>query len=356
MQSGVGLSAITEASQQLSTPGELPRLGDISASTEETATLYELAKNLGGQNKLDEVVDRVFSQVRRLVPTSTFVVYGYDEVLDHLAAIHARGEHVRVFHDLRIPLGQRLTGWVGANRQTILNSDPVLDLGDASRNLKPKLRSCLSTPLITKGELVGVLSLYSADAAPFTEDNRRIVEAVSSQLAHILRYTRQAEATVIQQPDSPLDGSRTAGKALFGIAAEGELKHPFGLLQVELAGPKDLRDEGAFANVETIVERVATLTRRVLRPEDSLRQVGPNELVVLLRQADSVTCAAISGRLAAVLADDAVIRDCSARVFFATAPTDGRSVEELLHVLRKRPSDARAMRSNEPPDSQRQIH
>jgi putative nucleotidyltransferase with HDIG domain len=356
LQSGVGLSAITDASQQLSTAAELPRLGDISASTEETATLYELAKDLGGQNKLDEAVDRVFSQVRRLVPTSTFVVYRYDEVHDHLAAIHARGEHVQVFHDLRIPLGQRLTGWVGANRQTILNSDPVLDLGDASRNLKPRLRTCLSTPLITKGELVGVLSLYSTDASQFTEDNRRIVEAVSTQLAHILRHTGQAEGTLNRQPDSSTDGTRTEGKALFGIAIEGELKHPFGLVQVELTGLKALRDEGSYAKVEAIVERVATLTRRVLRPEDTLRHVAPNELVVLLRQTDAVTCAAISGRLAAVLADDAVVRDCSARVFFAAAPTDGRSVEELLHVLRKRPSDARAMRSNEPPDSQRLIH
>ena len=67
-QSGRGLAAITEASQQVSASGELPRLSDISASTEETATLYELAKDLGRQSTVDEAVDRVFSQVRNLFP------------------------------------------------------------------------------------------------------------------------------------------------------------------------------------------------------------------------------------------------------------------------------------------------
>ena len=50
---------------------------------------------------------------------------------------HASGEHAELVNGLRIPLGQRLTGWVGANRQTILNSDPVLDLGDMARSLNP---------------------------------------------------------------------------------------------------------------------------------------------------------------------------------------------------------------------------
>ena len=32
-------------------------------------------------------------------------------------------------------MGQRLSGWVAANRQTILNSDPMLDLGEIAVRL-----------------------------------------------------------------------------------------------------------------------------------------------------------------------------------------------------------------------------
>ena len=35
---------------------------------------------------------------------------------------------------MKVSLGQRLSGWVAANRQTISNSDPMLDLGDVARS------------------------------------------------------------------------------------------------------------------------------------------------------------------------------------------------------------------------------
>jgi hypothetical protein len=35
-----------------------------------------------------------------------------------------------------------------------------------------------------KGELIGVLSLYSQESNGFNEDHRRIIEAVARQVAH----------------------------------------------------------------------------------------------------------------------------------------------------------------------------
>ena len=87
----------------------------------------------------------------------------------------------------RIPLGQRLSGWVGANKQSIRNSDPVLDLGDVARGLTPRLRSCLSSPLVVGQSLVGVLSLYSHSPKAFTEDHQRVIEVFARQVAPALQ-------------------------------------------------------------------------------------------------------------------------------------------------------------------------
>ena len=57
----------------------------------------------------------------------------YDVEKDELVAAHASGDNAPHFSELRIPRGQRLTGWVAANNQSILNSDPVLDLGESAR-------------------------------------------------------------------------------------------------------------------------------------------------------------------------------------------------------------------------------
>ena len=62
---------------------------------------------------------------------------------------------------LTIGVGLRLTGWVGAHRTTIVNSEAALDLGNIAATLRPAPQLCLSTPMLSDGKLVGVLTIYS---------------------------------------------------------------------------------------------------------------------------------------------------------------------------------------------------
>src|SRR4029077_8806584 len=99
-----------------------------------------------------------------------------------------------------IVLGQRLSGWVAANRQTISNSDATLDLGDAAISDALRLRSCISTPLVFDDELVGVLSLYSAKLEGFNDDHKRIIEAVGRQIAPTLKTAAGFEGASRHDP------------------------------------------------------------------------------------------------------------------------------------------------------------
>ena len=128
-----------------------PGLDDITASTEEMLALYDLAQGLMGQIAFADAADVIAKHLRRLVPASTCAFFLYDSDTDELVTAHASGEGASQFAELRIPRGQRLTGWVAANRQTILNSDPILDVGDAARHFKPRLRSCLSNATPRRG-------------------------------------------------------------------------------------------------------------------------------------------------------------------------------------------------------------
>ena len=163
------LSAITRGSQE---PREIAvitgsRLDDISASTEEMLLLYELAQSLSGRLDLADAADVISKHLRRLVPATTCVFFLYDSDADDLVAAHAAGENASHFTDIRIAMGQRLSGWVAANRQTIVNSDPMLDLGEVARALGP-------TAVVQHAsgcwKMVGVLTVYSThrDALPKT--------------------------------------------------------------------------------------------------------------------------------------------------------------------------------------------
>ena len=160
---------------------------ETTAGASEMLTVYELTKALTGIVGRGDAGDVIAKHLRRLVPAHLFVFYIYDSAADELDARHVVGDDRAGILGLKIGLGQRLSGWVAANRLTIVNSDAVLDLGEAAQSQSPRLRTCLSTPLLLHDELIGVLSLYSAAPDGFTDDHKRIIETVAHQVAYIFK-------------------------------------------------------------------------------------------------------------------------------------------------------------------------
>ena len=90
------------------------------------------------------------------------------------------------FSDFCIPVGQRLSGWVGANRVSVLNANPALDYGEMNATHLDDFRSVLCVPLALGDVLVGVLCLYSSSPDRFTARDQQTCEVVSAHLALVL--------------------------------------------------------------------------------------------------------------------------------------------------------------------------
>ena len=104
-----------------------------------------------------------------VAPGAVCVLYGHE--VDQARPIFSHAslpEHECLLRDVSMPLGERLSGWVGANRRTMLNSDPALDLGDLAAAWCPRLHTCFSMPLIVNDTLLGVCSVYSPDPQGFS--------------------------------------------------------------------------------------------------------------------------------------------------------------------------------------------
>jgi putative nucleotidyltransferase with HDIG domain len=164
---------------------------------------YELASALSGPATFADTTDTISRHLSDLMPCSLCVFYWYDGAKDDLQAMFASGDGAVVVKGLRIALGQRLSGWVAANRQTIVNSDPALDFGDAARSMAPQLGSCLSTPLLLNDALVGVLSVYSTGRNAFREEHRNMIEILGRQLAPTFQRAIESEATILSDQRPP---------------------------------------------------------------------------------------------------------------------------------------------------------
>ncbi len=343
-----GLSAITRGLAAKTTKAHTQgRLHEINASTEETVILFDLARSLSGRISFSDAADMIAKHLRRMVPASTCVFYLYDEDEDELVAKFASGEHSGHFADLRIPRGQRLTGWVAANRLSILNSDPVLDLGEAARSMRPPLRSCLSTPVAAGSDLVGVLTAYSTQREAFTEDHQRIVEAVAGQVGQTLkdsllfdgeREQRQDQITALpnlQQLEKIVAAELTAPGVRTGLA----------ILHIDVRGTNR-----SSAITDATVTAILNVVRHGLRSTDLLFRLNELTFVAVMTSTDRQTALGAADRVCDQLRKFSSTQAgafSNALVGVATAPIDGVTIPVLVDAARRQPTIIHA--GNHPP-------
>jgi len=344
-----GLSAITRGALSHFDGGieDTCRLDDISASTEEMLLLYELARSLSGRLDVADAADIISKHLRRLVPATTCVFFLYDTQADDLVAAHAAGENASHFSEIRIEMGQRLSGWVAANRQTIVNSDPMLDLGEVARALRPPLRSCLSTPLIAGKDLVGVLTVYSTHRDAFSEDHRRIVEVVARQVSETVKHAvtfRREQTEKLRDELTGLPNRQHLERFVASeLSASGGLPCSILLLEVRHRVPG-----------HNVIAQSAASIRAGLRGADLLFRYDDDRFVALLTQTDAQTADALGRRVATELAktrlgDEALTDVAGVRLGRATAPDDGSGLNDLIRIAENRPLPP-------PPANRQSIH
>jgi len=126
-----------------------------------------------------QAIDVLWTHLQPHLPAVTLVLYVYDPTRDAIAPAGEAGAlRSGLCADEAIPLGERLSGWVAATGQSVMNSDARLDLDESSREHSP-FRSALAVPMSSNGRVVGVLSAYAPQPEAFSESHRRLMQAAA---------------------------------------------------------------------------------------------------------------------------------------------------------------------------------
>jgi diguanylate cyclase (GGDEF)-like protein/putative nucleotidyltransferase with HDIG domain len=276
----------------------------ISSSADQMLTLYELARSLTGQASISDTGDVIATHLNRLIPSAQIVLFLYNHSSDELEVKYAFGDASSALKGICIPLGQRLSGWVAANRRTIVNSDPALDLGSAARTISPRLRSCLSTALVCDEQLVGVLTLYSEASEAYSDDHRRIFEGVAKHTARTFKHAAEFELTSRRDLLTGLPSARQLETLLAGKDANQlfiDVGTSLLLIKVDV---QDINDTFGRNDGDDALLHVVSCARRGLRVADLLFRYSGDEFVALLNDTDPSAAEAVSVRIRGSLAEE----------------------------------------------------
>ncbi len=181
------------------------RTGEEHRADLEPQTFFEFGRAIGSPASAEALGDALWAQFRLRLPASLFVLYGYERADDSIVALYEVPAAPFSVFARRIPLGERLSGWVAATGQTVVNSDARLDLDEDVREQSP-LRSALAVPVLSSDRPIAVLSLYAETPAAFDEVHRRLVTVVAGSVAPIIARLR-ADAIAAPPPAPALQNS-----------------------------------------------------------------------------------------------------------------------------------------------------
>ena len=186
--------------EQTAPVSEGHQLDVISATNAEEREFNELRRDLPRVADLLEATDVLYRHLRRVLPLATLALYRRRSDANEVAVVAACGVGASAIDGLAVPIAERISGWVFANGQAVLNSDATLELGPVARTFSVPLKYAAAVPVID-GEVVGVLAMFAGE--PFDKDHRRLLENAAtlfvSSVSHSL-VTDQDRASSTKGP------------------------------------------------------------------------------------------------------------------------------------------------------------
>jgi hypothetical protein len=307
----------------------------IEQRVADTAVLLRLSEDLSRLSAnagVDEACGTVCRHLLRLAPASLVVFYRRDDAADELAAAYASGYGEALVKGLRMPLGHKVSGWVAANRRSVLNADSALDLDDRMDGLEPRFRSLLSIPLIHARGAVGVVTLYALGAHAFREDQRQAFELVSASVAETFERALEHDRSRLDLfPEQELAGAASRRSLDQLLARDGRGAGEGGRSRAVLC-IKNNGDPGVMLHAMMAVSHSTRIADLIFRPT-------ADSLVVLMKDADAAAEGLVIQRIAAALPADLVAPPLEAsplRLGFACSPRDGEYWSDLLNTAQHR--------------------
>src|SRR6266702_5450312 len=165
--------------------------GGAEMSTEVLATLAEIGEEVNASLDLDEVLARTAALIKRHIDYEIFGVLLMEEGGAALRHRFAIGYPPDLAANLRIPLGQGITGTAAATGHSVRVSDVSKD--PRYINAIDSVRSELAVPLMIQGKCIGVLDIQSNRPDYFTPDQQSILTLLASRLAVAIENARLFE-------------------------------------------------------------------------------------------------------------------------------------------------------------------
>ncbi len=162
----------------------------LRRAVEELSALNDLARTLSAALDPEEIMHIIVQRSMRAVHAEQGVVTLIDEEATDPLKTVVRAT-VDAVEQEQFHFKQALLGWMLLNKKPLTINDPRNDDRFRGMRWQESIRSLLCVPMMLKGILTGVLTVYNKhEGKPFTEEDQRLLAIIAAQSAQVMENAR----------------------------------------------------------------------------------------------------------------------------------------------------------------------
>jgi GAF domain-containing protein/ActR/RegA family two-component response regulator len=273
------LSTLTDFATQAAVAIEHARLfAEATRNAAQYQALFEVSGVVSSSLEVDRVLDLIVDRCRALLGVAGVGVYRYERTTELLTYERGGGLSPEFMSSLQVRLGEGTTGRAVREREPVWSQDV---LNDPAVSMSPSIRAhveregyraVLSVPLLSKGEVHGVLAAYWWEPHSPSASEISIMTALAGQAAVALdnarlfgqERDRQASLSSLLEINKKIGALATPQSLLVSIAEEAAR-----LLRVDNAGFR-LVDGDELVVAGLAGSALVTLSQGRVKIEESL--------------------------------------------------------------------------------------
>ena len=160
------------------------------------AVLHRISNIVSSDLLLDDMLQELVGLTLQVTACDACLVYLMDQASGEIVLRASQLPHDAEIGKIRLKLGEGITGWVALNKSVVaLASNAAADSRFKSFQALPEdtYEAFLSVPLVTGGDVIGVINVHHREKHPHTPDEVALLTFVGEQMGGAIAKSRLAK-------------------------------------------------------------------------------------------------------------------------------------------------------------------
>ncbi len=309
-----------------------------------TEILYTVSRELSRTIDLEELLLSIVRLIKSKFELDNVAVLLKDADGKLRICAFSEGYNKKLVNTLKIDIsaGMGITGTAAKERHTVISNDVKNDPRYINGNENTK--SEMAIPLIYKGKLLGVLDLESNQTNRFDDYEKRILEAVASEVSVAIENALLYEKVKELAERDELTGlynyrafRRELDKEVSRAKRYGKV---FSLAMFDIDFFKEYNDNNGHDMGNVALHRVGSIIRKACRKTDFPARFGGEEFVVILPETNKNGAFAFAERVRKIIGaahfpgeERQPNKKLTVSGGVAEFPADGDDVEKIIKAV-----------------------